>query len=60
METTTHQKTTIEVDLLPEVMDWLTNRAIAEKCSIEDFCTIILNAVCINSKLNQQHNETKI
>lgn len=49
----------ITVDVNPEVMDWLTKRALVEKCTVEEFVTVILNAVCLNSLLNQSNNETQ-
>lgn len=49
----------ITIDVMPEVNDWLTKRALAERCSVEEFVTIILNAVCINSQLNQTKHETE-
>lgn len=44
-----------------EVIDWLNERAQAEHTTISGFVTVILNAVCINSILNQKRkqNETQ-
>lgn len=47
----------ITVDVNPEVMDWLTKRALSEKCTVEDFASVVITAVCINSLLNQNQNE---
>lgn len=42
-----------------EVMQWLNNRAVAERCTIEDFASLILMAVAVNN-LKHLHNETKV
>lgn len=51
--------TAITIDVNPDTLDWLTKRALVEKCTVEDFATVILNAVAINSQLNQLQNETQ-
>lgn len=58
METKTIQ---LSCTLPNEVIDWLNERSQTEKCTINDFVTVILNAVCINSILNQkkQNDETQ-
>lgn len=56
METKTIQLTcTVPI----EVIDWLNERAQTEKCTINDFVTVILNAVCINSIINQKQKENE-
>lgn len=43
-----------------DTMDWLQKRCLSEQCTIEDFIGFIIQAVAINSILNQNqnHNET--
>lgn len=52
---------TLECTLPIEVIDWLNERSQTERCTISDFTTVILNAVCINSIINQKQkqNETQ-
>lgn len=51
----------LECTLPIEVIDWLNERSQTEKCTINDFVTVILYAVCINSIINQKtkQNETQ-
>ncbi|WNK13110.1 MAG: hypothetical protein [Microvirus sp.] len=44
----------ITIQINQDVTDWITQRAINEKCTIEDFATLVLNTVAINSILNQK------
>lgn len=39
-----------------EVMQWLNSRALAERCTIEDFASLILMAVTVNN-LKKFNNE---
>jgi hypothetical protein len=43
-----------------DTMDWLHKRCLSEQCTIEDFIGVIIQAVAINSIINQKqnHNET--
>lgn len=53
---------TYEIAVNPDVNDWLTKRALAEKCTVEAFIEVILMAVSINSILNTKtpNNEKTI
>lgn len=47
----------ITITLNEDVIDWLNKRATAEKCTIADFAVFVLNAVSINSQLNEKEHE---
>lgn len=46
----------ITITVNQEVMQWLNSRALAERCTVEDFASLILMAVTVNN-LKQFHNE---
>lgn len=49
----------IVIDVNPETLEWLKKRALVENCTVEDFASVIVTAVCINSQINQLKNETE-
>lgn len=49
------QEITITVN--QEVMEWLNSRALAERCTVEDFASLIIMAVTVNNLKKSNHEK---
>lgn len=51
--------TDITITVNQEVAEWLNSRALAERCTVEDFASLIIMAVTVNN-LKKFHYEKEI